>query len=247
MQKPLLLVLLFFTTSLVYGQNSSRDKEKQYEHDLSVGFRYHTSGWNVFVDAAKRQSPTKHRILHFSLGELTHPREKRQNPEAGFNTTARPFKFGKQNNLYTVNGLIGQRKVIAQGAKDNGVLIAWSYSGGVVLGLEKPYYLDLFDQANGIVRSEKYSPENETVFLTLFNIIGSSGFFTGISEVNVIPGARLQSGVQFDWSGSSRSFQAIEVGASVDIFSKTPQIMILEDNSPVFISLYAQFQLGKKW
>lgn len=209
--------------------------------------RINTSGWNLMTDVAKRKSPTTHRLLHFSFGELTHPREKRQNPDAGFGSTARPFKFGKQRNLYTLNALIGKRKTMAQGAKESGVMIVWSYSGGLVLGLEKPYYLDLFDQNSGIIRSEKYSPENETVFLTLFNIIGSSGFFTGISEIQFNPGAHIQSGVQFDWSGSNRSFQAVEIGAAVDVFSKTPQIMILDDNSPVFMSLYAQFQLGKKW
>ena len=246
-QKPLLLILFVFTTSIIFGQNSSANKTKTYGQDLSVGLRIHTSGWNIITDIAKRKSHTTHRLLHFSFGELTHSREKRQNPDAGFSTTARPFKFGKRNNLYTVNALIGKRKVIAQGAKENGVLIAWTYTGGLTLGLEKPYYLDLFDQANGIVRSEKYSPENETVFLTLFNIIGSSGFFTGISETKIIPGAHLQSGIQFDWSGESKSFQAVEVGTSIDVFSKTPEIMILEDNSPIFISVYAQFQLGKKW
>jgi hypothetical protein len=100
--------------------------------------------------------------------------------------------------------------------------------------------------------NEKYSPENENRFLDITSIYGGAGFSKGLTEVSLVPGGHLKGALHFDWGAFDEVVKAIETGFVVDFYFKTIPIMVdspnLENvkNSPVFVNVYINLQLGKR-
>lgn len=271
MNKLLCLILLvlpflpadLFGQQIQDGQNYYDDGKRGivYNKEFTVDFKIHTSGFSFGVNIAQLKSFYKTSFINFELGEIHHPKEFRQSFDfqlPSTNRISRSFIYGKQNNFWILRGGIGEKRYFSEKAKRKGLAIGISYEGGPSMGLLKPYYLDVIrftEQGTNdfFVKSEKFSENNIDKFLDINSIYGSSGFSKGLGELSVIPGIHAKAAVHFDWGAFDEFVKAVEAGFMIDAYLKKVPIMVENplvenvENRPIFINLYINLQLGKRW
>lgn len=225
-----------------------------YSEERVVELRPHSNGGAIAFQAGKIVTYYKTKYYQFDLGLLRHPKEFRQsitfhsgNP---FTRTANSFTYGKQNHFILLRAGIGVKRYFSDKAKRKGVAVGINYQIGASLGLLKPYYLLLSrikeGTAEGFISSERYSEDNADLFLDDTKIIGPASFFKGINEISFVPGLNARIGAHFSLGAFEQYVKAFEMGISVDAFIRQVPIMIIENNTPVFINGYLSFQLGKR-
>ncbi len=268
MLKYLYVILLIVSVSLpVFGQQTIELGENYYDEvkgivydrEFTVDLKLHTNGYALGVNIARLKTFYLTNFFNIEFGEIKHPKQFRQSfdfrPSANGNVS-RAFVFGKQNNFFVLRGGLGQKRYFSEKAKRKGLAIGMSYSGGVSMGLLKPYFLELnYPEASTneiITRSEKFTEENADIFLDITRIFGASSFTRGLSELSVVPGGHAKVAVHFDWGAFDEFVKALEAGVMVDFYFQKVPIMVESpqveniDNRPLFINLFLNLQLGKR-
>jgi len=248
--------LLFSQT--VFAQESdfrtrlSRDitNELIYTSSWSANFRLRSDGWQVGGEITKSKNYFRSTIYQFDLGLYKHPKQVRQNkdPYAGFfnSNGIRPFIYGKQHSLFALHAAIGQKFLLAEKARRNGVMINYYYVGGVTLGLLKPYYLRVCADAQcSRLEVVTYDPDSDNNFLNYDYIYGGAGFGKGW-ELKFRPGLHARTGLQFDWSSQDNVIKAVEVGISADGYFGRVPMMVIEKNKFLFFNAFVGISMGKK-
>jgi hypothetical protein len=233
-----------------------------YDREFSVDLKIlQTNGFAIGVNIARLKTYYLTRFFNIELGELKHPKKFRQSFDfqQQASRVSRAFVFGKQNNLYVLRAAFGEKRYFSEKAKRRGVAVGISYGGGLSLGLLKPYYLELIRSSEPgspqdfVIRSEKFSESNANTFLEISRIYGASGFTTGLGEINMVPGAHGKFALHFDWGAFDEFVKAVEAGVMVDVFPRRMPIMVESpqvensENRSLFINLYVNLQLGKRW
>ncbi len=226
---------------------------KPVTHEFSLGFRLNTDGWSIYTDFGKSKAVDEKHIDRFynlkfwqiEFSEKKDPHELKStstnvSPSGGSST----YIFGKVNNFYTLKPALGFRKMIAGKPDDNGVVsIHWVNTGGIAIGILKPYYINVAGDPAAI----KYNANTKNDFLNSASIAGSAGFNTGINELTVVPGLHYKSVLHFDFSGSLNYIIAIETGVNIEYYLQDVQIMATQSSSPAFVDIFLAFQFGKRW
>lgn len=236
-------------------QQSSTYKGIIYNKEFTLNFSLHTNGvLNIGADIGKIQSYYKTRYYHIDIGEMKHHKEFRQSVDNIniSNRTSRSFTYGKQNSFYVVRVGYGQKRYYSEKYRRKGLAVGVNWQVGPALGLLKPYYLELQRPAidnpgNFAIISERYSEDNEDLFLDVNRIFGAASFSKGLDELQFIPGIQAKVGVHFDWGAFEEFVTAVEAGIMVDVFPKKIDIMVSDENRPYFVNLYITLQLGKRW
>jgi hypothetical protein len=257
-------ILVILSTMMLcvqmHGQTTIQPKQIDYSligilynHERAGDIQIHTNGFALayIVGDIRKYYLTRYR--YFGLGILKHPREYRQavNFQSGnlILKSSSAFAYGKQNNFIVARAGIGEKRYFSEKAKRKGVAVGISYEGGFSLGFLKPYYLDLsrLEPSGGSVAvTEKYSEENADLFLDVSRIQGAASFFKGIDEISILPGLHGKFGAHFSLGAFERDVRALEVGVMVDAYFKRVPLMIIENNQPLFVNLYATLQFGKR-
>lgn len=259
-----ILVFLFLLLNAAWSQVTIQPSETDqgnagiiYNKEVTFDVAMHTNGFNIGLKWGQLQTYYQTKFFGVSFGELKHIKEFRQQ---SFESTylnnfgsSRSFIFGKQNNLFVLRGIYGFKRYFSEKDKRKGLSVGVRYSGGPVLGLLKPYYLDLgYPLDNGTdftFRSQKYSESNMDVFLDRTRIRGSTGLTKGMGEIRLVPGLHAEGAIHFDWGAFDEFVKALEAGVMVDLFFGNVPIMVEVDNvtnSPLFINLFLNLQLGKR-
>lgn len=265
-----LSVMLLATTAS--AQVSNRDsipvpvrkkRPKPIKQELSGGVRLNTDGWSIFMDRGKVKSTDRttdyYYDLHFwqfEFGEHKHPQEiKRTNTVGSSAESSQPFIFGKTNNFFALKIGYGKRHMISgkpslnEEVEPKHVSIHWVYTGGIAIGLEKPYYIDAYVVDNGglVLKSISYSDTTANEFLAHEYIAGSTGFTKGIGETKIVPGIHGKTGLHFDFASSKKTKLAIETGIAFEMYSRAIELMATDNSKPYFVNAYVSFQFGKRW
>ena len=225
-----------------------------YEKERSFDFRPHTNGLALGVHFGNIKTYYKTNYYQFDMGFIRHPKEYRQtvsfNSGSPFTRSTGSFTYGKQNDLLVIRGGVGKKYYYSDKAKRKGVAVGIDYELGPSIGILKPYYLELSRlQDNGFsdyVSTERYTEENKDIFLDETKIIGPASFFKGFGHTSFIPGLHGRIGAHFSLGAFDQYIKAFEIGVMVDGFFKEVPVMIIEENTPVFINGYLSFQIGKR-
>lgn len=130
------------------------------------------------------------------------------------------------------------------------ISIHWIYSGGLSLGLLKPYYIDAYvlrDNPRRFTKeSIKYSDENKDAFTKQENIVGSSGWSKGLSETKIVPGIQAKTGLHFDFASTNRGKLALEVGLAAELYTQKIELMADQKAYPYLLNAYVSLQFGKR-
>lgn len=221
-----------------------------YSSTWSANFKLRSDGWQLGGEITKAKNYFRSTIYQFELGEYKHPKQTRQSkdPLGGIfsNNGIRPFSFGKQNSLFSLHGAMGQKFLLAERARRNGVMINYYYAGGVTLGILKPSYVKVCKNIQcSEIELVTYEEGVNNRFLDYDYIIGGAGFGTGW-KLGFRPGLHAKTGLQFDWSSQEDVIKSIEVGISSDIFFGKVPIMVSDENKFLFINGYIGIAFGKK-
>jgi hypothetical protein len=225
-----------------------------YEKEKSFDFRPHTNGMALGVHFGKIKTYYKTNYYQFDLGFVRHPKEYRQtvtfNSGSPFTRSTGSFTYGKQNDLIIFRGGVGKKYYYSDKAKRKGVAVGVDYELGPSIGMLKPYYLELSRlRENGFIdyiSTERYTPDNKDIFLDETKIVGPASFFKGFTKLSFIPGFHARIGAHFSLGQFDQYIKALEIGVMVDGFFQRVPIMIIENNTPVFINGYLSFQIGKR-
>ncbi len=254
-------ILIICSVSSLMAQTIVEPKQMDYS---SVGILYneekvlevrpHSNGGAIAVHFGKIPAYYKTKYYQFDIGLLRHPKEFRQsitfNSGNPFTRSANSFTYGKQNHVMVIRGGVGEKRYFSDKAKRRGVAVGVNYQFGASLGITKPYYLHLSrledDGFTDYVSTEKYSEDNRDLFLDDTKIIGPASFFKGFDEISIIPGINARVGAHFSLGAFDQYVKAFEMGIQIDAFIRKVPIMIIDNNTPVFINGYLSFQIGKR-
>lgn len=229
-----------------------------YNREFSGGARLNTNGWAGFLEYGWRKNEVVGNFLQFEFSEIKHPKERKEarsfyarDPFTGFPilVSSRPYVYGKINTFFDVRLTYGQRYIIGSKGNKNGVEVSAVYSGGLSLGLLKPYYLELRNDtlSTGTTSTEKYSDSNKDRFLNPALIEAGGGFGKGWNEIRLTPGLHAKLGLRFDWARFNEFLNALEVGVGADYFTQNMQILANTRGERFFFHAYVGYQFGKKW
>jgi len=220
-------------------------KPKPITKELSAGLGLTTDGWTVVVnkgwlktdDEKNRDKFYSTRFAQIEFSEHKHVKEIK-----GTN---------KINNFYSVKLGYGNRRMIAGKPEPGTVSIHWVYSGGLSIGLLKPYYIDAYvlqdNSTQYVLKSIKYDDKYKESFVEQQNIVGGSGWTKGLGEIKVVPGVQAKTGLHFDFAATAKTKMAIEVGVSWELYTKKIEIMANQKAYPYLVSAYVTLQFGKRY
>ena len=230
-----------------------------YNTETTVDIKLHTYGGfaAIGLNFGTLRTYNKTRFWNIEVGELRHQKETKLNfeyPSGPNGRVSRPFRFGKQNSLYAVRVGLGHKRYLSEKAKDKGVAVGYSYTFGPVLGLLKPYQLELFitdpiGLESNPTSSVRYSEETADRFLALDQIYGASGFTRGLGGTQPRPGAFFRVAAHFDWGAFDEYVKAFEVGLMGDIFLLNTPLMVPAEgveNRPFYLNFFVAAQFGKR-
>jgi hypothetical protein len=205
----------------------------------AFGVELRTNGYGMFFELGRRKSARYTNLYSIELTEIKHRKEEKLGGDQFFSNS---YVYGKQNNFYQAKLGFGEQYILGQKGNKNGVAVTASLSGGLDIGLLKPYYLDVQD-SSGNNRSIKYA-DNNSLFLSNGNIIGGSGFTKGWNELKIKPGLFVKTALRFDFGRYNESMQALEIGVSVEGFAQKIPIMVDNDPKQIFVQMHIAFAFG---
>ncbi|MBI1781876.1 MAG: hypothetical protein HYR66_10975 [Sphingobacteriales bacterium] len=268
MRKISCFILLVFIASSAFAQQTKterpkdgrqikKDKRKEkinalikqeeegaliFHKQNTFGLKINTDGYSFFFEKGWMQSQKKATLLSFELGEKKHPKEHKESMNGGISTL--PFVYGKKNIFYQFKIGAGQQLVLGYRGNKNGVSVTGVYSGGLSIGLLRPYYLRV-QRTNGEVDDIKYSVADSALFLGSGPREGT-GLKHGWSEMKFSPGVHARVGLRFDYGRFNEMVSAIEVGINAEYYFSRPEIMLLTSNKQFLLSTYAAIIFGKR-
>ncbi|MBB4077499.1 hypothetical protein GGR28_000100 [Lewinella aquimaris] len=228
-----------------------------YNHELTFNVALATPR-NFFlgVRSGKLLTYDKTRYWTLSIGDIRHSRERRENPDRVnviSNRVSRAYVFGKQNQLYALRLGFGMKKFLSEKARERGVAIGYSYEFGPSLGLLKPYYLEI-ERNDAAPIDVRFTGDNLDVFINnQTNIFGASAWTVGLDEIGLRPGVHAKFATHFGFGAYDETAKSLEAGIMADYFLGNTDIMVESEltpgvsNSPLFLSLFLNFQIGKRW
>lgn len=162
---------------------------------------------------------------------------------------ARPYVYGKLNNVFVIRGGYGREKRLFAKPYWGGVELRIKYIGGMSLALQKPYYYYVF-----LAGANTTEPSFDDLSTRKFDdhenwagIFGRAPFAEGITETTIAPGIHAKLALNFDIGKSKTILQAIEIGTIIEGFLPGVSIMADNRNQKLFCTLYLSYGFGSRF
>lgn len=214
-----------------------------YRKQSIFGFQLRTNGYGGYFELGKMKTARKTNIYRLDITEIKHPKEEKQS--AGGVFFGNPYVFGKLNNFYQTTIGFGQQYILGQKGNKNGVAVSAVYSGGLALGLLRPYYVEIGDPNGGATTFIKYSLQDSSRFLGP-EVIGSAGFRKGWSDLEIKPGGFLKAALRFDFGRFNEVVSGIELGVSGEFYSSKIPILFDQKENQFFFQGYISMLFGRR-
>jgi hypothetical protein len=265
--KKLSLTVLFATIVIgSFAQDSTRHKPKNerkeirrqkvnnlirqaeegvlvYKKQMVMGIQLRTNGYGGFLEFGRMKSNRKTNIYRLDITEIKNQKEeKTPNGAIIFGT---PYVYGKLNNFYQATLGFGQQYILGQKGNKNGVAVTAVYSGGLALGLLRPYYLEVQDPNGGDNLVIKYSSKDSGLFLGP-TIIGGAGLGKGWNEIKIKPGGFIKTALRFDYGRFNEVVSGIEAGVSAEFYGSKIPILFGQKEKQFFFQGYVALLFGRR-
>ena len=241
----LLLIFQLFSGSIFSQVPVNEKLMVRITKEIWLGATVHSSGFALNYGMSKFKTSKKKSLINVDLVSINHDKEYKI--FGSFDENAKKFIFGKFNSLYTVRFGFGNRKILYEKLRKNGLQISMNYTVGPSLGLVKPVFLEVFkyDFSGRIagIATERYDPELHN----FYNIYGRASWTAGLMETKINPGMFFKFGLDFDYSSNRDIINSLEVGACLDVFSKPVILMVENNNYRFYPSVYINCSIGNKF
>ncbi|MFL5747832.1 MAG: hypothetical protein ACJ751_24370 [Niastella sp.] len=203
------------------------------------GIKLNTDGYGLSYEIGRFKSPRVANIFQIEINEKKHKKEKRTSLLNGFNFNS--VIYGKLNNFYQVKLSAGQQRIIGGKGNKNGVGVMAIYTGGVSVGLQKPYYVDVIDQAQ-----QRYRKTYPDIIDSNYLEQGASGFTVGWNKVQPKFGLTAKAALRFDYGRFNETVSAIEVGLNAEYYAQKVAQMAYNPEKNFFFNAYISLLLGRR-
>lgn len=211
---------------------------------FSIAPGIHTRGYLLSFKFGREKTEKLSEVFEVDIVKFKHPKEVRY---SGY-TSLNGFVYGRMNVAVPLRFGYGRQKVLSLHQNKNDVGVSLAYTGGLVAGLMKPVYLyiNMAPASSPFVdaRLERYNPEIHT---DRTRMLGGTGFFTGFSESQIIPGVFGKAALVFDWGSYYDDYKSMELGVMVDVFQRRLPMMAYVTNQFAFPNLYMCYYFGSRW
>lgn len=213
------------------------------------GAKLNTDGWGLSYEFGKAKTPRRAMIYQLEFNDKRHRKESRNTKgvnAGGFVFFGNPYVFGKQNSFYQVKLSAGQQTMLGGKGNKNGVAVYGIITGGVSLGLQRPYYVEIDEFRNGQTRFIKYDSPDSLLFLQDPVIMGGGGITRGWNELKLAPGLQAKTALRFDYNRFNTNISAIEAGVSAEYYVRKIEQMVYNEGNRFFLNAYISLLFGKR-
>jgi hypothetical protein len=205
----------------------------------AFGIKLNTDGYGLSYEIGRFKSARVANIFQIEINEKKHKKEKRTSLLNGFNFNS--VIYGKLNNFYQVKLNAGQQRIIGGKGNKNGVAVMAVYTGGLAVGLQKPYFVDVIDNAQ-----QRYRKTYPTIIDSGFIEQGASGFTVGWNKVQPKFGLSAKGALRFDYGRFNETVSAIEVGLNAEYYFGKVAQMTYNPEKSFFFNAYISLLLGRR-
>ena len=206
------------------------------------GIKLATDGYGISYEKGRFKSNKRTLIYQIELNEKKSPKDHKV-AAAGYNGyNFNSVVVGKLNNFYQLKLSIGQQHLIGGKGNKNGVAVTALYTGGLSLGILKPYYVDVTNVQTGADFKSKYPTIIDSGFVEL----GAAGFTVGWGEVKFKPGLNAKTAMRFDYGRFNQTITAIEAGISGEYYFGQIPMLYLVPQKHFFFNAYVSIMFGKR-
>lgn len=257
----ILLILTSFIGSL-NAQNAKEKKEqkreekrekinaliKQEEEGVLVfskqsifGIFLRSNGYGFNYEKGEMKSLSSSNLYGLEFSEIKHLKEDKL-PNGTF-TFGNPYIYGKINSFYQLKLGFGQQRMLGQKGNKNGIAVSAVYSGGLSIGMLRPYYLEVQTQGN----TTKFInfKQDSTAFLNGF-IVGGGGIDKGWNEIEFKPGVYAKGALRFDYGRFNEIVSGLELGLSIEAYGDKIPIMAHTKAQPLFFQGHIAILFGHR-
>lgn len=214
------------------------------------GAKLYSDGWAGYFEQGYLKTVNKTNLYSLELGERKDPKQYKIQPTSGSGfAIGNPVIFGKQNNFYFAKLGIGQSYLIGGKGIRNGVAVSAVYSGGISIGMLKPYFLDVVDPQSHEEKSIRWmgdNSRNDSIFLTPEAIVQGSGVFKGWDELKIKPGLHAKAALRFDYGRYNETIGALEAGIQAEMYFSGMPIMVNNKARKFFPNVFLAIEFGKR-
>lgn len=259
MRKPVVKVLLFTLLSacpfLLCAQEIGIDRPNDqpieerivYNHQNTLNIAIHSQGFGAGFKIGRIKNI--HTTCNWETEFVSLHSLKEIKLFSGYATVAaRPYVYGKLNNVFVVRFGYGQEKQIYGKPYWGGIDVRWIYEAGASLAILKPYYyyVVVYDPTNpsstGIIEERRFDDPS-----TWMEIIGKASLSKGLNELSFSPGIHAKGGLSFDFSSSRTRCQAINIGLVAECFPMGISIIDSQRDRRLFLTFFISYNWGSKF
>jgi hypothetical protein len=214
-----------------------------YSKQSIFGIQLRTNGYGVFYELGKMKTNRKTNLYRIDFAEIKEHKEEKLLGSAFFGNS---YIYGKINYFYPVTLGFGQQYMLGQKGNKNGVAVSAVYSGGVSIGLLRPYYISISDPSGGAQITIKYSESTKDLFLDPSVITSGGGFGKGWNEITIKPGAFVKAAMRFDYGRFNESVSGLEIGLSLEAYASKVPILLFQEERNLFFQGYVAILFGRR-
>lgn len=212
----------------------------KYKKHIAFGAKLYSDGYGGFFEIGRAQSIKRSLLFQLEMAERKHPREEKQQLEFSQNV---PLTYGKVNFFYPVKLGVQQQLILGNKGNKNGISVTANVGGGLVLGLLRPYEIDLDNNGK---RGYVSFYDDSTAFLNESGYVRGPSFGTGWNRLKVTPGIYIKPSLRFDYGKYNEMMNALEVGLTAEMYSKPIRQMVFQDARRYFVSAFVAIIFGRR-
>ncbi|HVY75791.1 MAG TPA: hypothetical protein VG890_13220, partial [Puia sp.] len=214
-----------------------------FDHHSVFGLRLATDGYGIFYERGKFKTVRKTNLLQFELNEKKDPKDHKV-AVGGFNGyTLNSIAVGRENNFYQLKAAYGQQILIGGKGNKNGVAVSALYTGGLSLGVLRPYELHVFKaQSDNSLFKSQYPEILDSGYL----VNDALGLSSGWDKLSFKPGLNAKLAMRFDYGRFNQSVTAIEVGTTAEYYFGKIPLMCFVPEKQLFFNAYISIMFGRR-
>ena len=262
--KPLLVFLTLFAFSTsAFAQETKKSAQKSrkeqkreklnaqikaeeegviaYRKHFAFGAKLISDGYGISFEKGYSKSVKKTTLFQIEISERKHQKEIKQS--INFLSGSSPFIYGKINYFYPIKLGVQKQFLLGNKSNKNGVSITANVGGGLILGLLRPYELQV--DKNGQATFIRYESEDSLLFRT-GTVISGPDLGRGWDNLKFTPGLYVKPGLRFDYGRYNDLLAAFEVGLAAEFYSKKIPQMFDNKQKQFFFSAWFTVLFGKR-
>ena len=205
----------------------------------------HSQGAGIGFRRGKYQGATTIKGWQSDLVFVRHPKEEKiQNIS---HPDALPYVLGKINAHHALRLKRYAQSVWTEKFRLSGVAVSSIREWGVVLGIDKPVFLEIGygELPYDYWLVERYNPEEHATN----NIRGRAPWVNGLEELSMNPGLTLGQMLSFEFGQDRTTTRTIEAGIQLDVYLAPVEIMAPEyvDPNRVHVLFNLRYAWGAQW